>query len=249
MEQGGPFEAIDVNGTCTGWRGKKLILATGVVDVYPDIDGYGDCWVRAIFHCLFCHGPEERDRPEVAVYSPSDHLHERVEQLSDDLVTALGGGRAGEEIKVDSRVVKRLEGRGDPALRRRQPAGRGLPRPQTEVLDLPSLRPASEASSRLVMTAGDDGSPIKVANNGLFTGAAVGAAVAAQLQADNLGHKGMFPELRVESLSSGEPKGKKRGLKDLQDTEEERKPSKRRATTSLRVGLRDRAKLKPEQLA
>jgi thioredoxin reductase len=26
------------------WQGKKLILATGVEDIYPDIDGYAECW-------------------------------------------------------------------------------------------------------------------------------------------------------------------------------------------------------------
>lgn len=38
----GRFEAIDVDGQL--WKGKKLVLATGVKDVPPSIDGYADCW-------------------------------------------------------------------------------------------------------------------------------------------------------------------------------------------------------------
>lgn len=38
----GRFQAIDVNGKV--WKGKKLVMAMGVRDVYPDIDGYADCW-------------------------------------------------------------------------------------------------------------------------------------------------------------------------------------------------------------
>jgi thioredoxin reductase len=30
------------------WEGRKLVLATGVRDVFPDIDGYGDCWGRGM---------------------------------------------------------------------------------------------------------------------------------------------------------------------------------------------------------
>ncbi|KAI1952049.1 hypothetical protein LOZ12_002787 [Ophidiomyces ophidiicola] len=42
------------------WLGKKIILATGVDEIYPDIAGYEDCWVTGIFPCLFQFGYEER---------------------------------------------------------------------------------------------------------------------------------------------------------------------------------------------
>jgi thioredoxin reductase len=38
----GIFEAMDNNGG--RWKGKKLILASGVEDIYPDIEGYAECW-------------------------------------------------------------------------------------------------------------------------------------------------------------------------------------------------------------
>ncbi|KAI0407265.1 hypothetical protein F4802DRAFT_554766 [Xylaria palmicola] len=51
---GGLFEAVTDDGKT--WAGKKIILATGVEDVFPDIPGYADCLVSGIFHCLYCHG-------------------------------------------------------------------------------------------------------------------------------------------------------------------------------------------------
>ena len=38
----GKFVATDANGKA--WVGKKVVIATGVKDVYPDIEGYGECW-------------------------------------------------------------------------------------------------------------------------------------------------------------------------------------------------------------
>lgn len=38
----GQFEALDDQGR--SWRGKKLVLANGATDVFPDIPGYDECW-------------------------------------------------------------------------------------------------------------------------------------------------------------------------------------------------------------
>lgn len=54
----GRFEATDINGH--GYIGKRLVLATGVKDIMPDVPGFAELWGTAIFHCLFCHGYEER---------------------------------------------------------------------------------------------------------------------------------------------------------------------------------------------
>lgn len=42
----GKFEA---SGGGKIWTGKKVILATGVEDIFPDIAGYSDCWVSAMW--------------------------------------------------------------------------------------------------------------------------------------------------------------------------------------------------------
>lgn len=42
----GSFKATDKDGAV--WTGKKVVLATGVTDIYPEIKGYDDCWVKGM---------------------------------------------------------------------------------------------------------------------------------------------------------------------------------------------------------
>lgn len=39
---------------------KKLIFATGIKDVLPEIDGLSACWGISVIHCPYCHGYEVR---------------------------------------------------------------------------------------------------------------------------------------------------------------------------------------------
>jgi thioredoxin reductase len=50
---------------------RKLLLATGVVDHLPKIDGFRELYGRSIFHCPYCDGWEVRDQP-LAVYGKGD---------------------------------------------------------------------------------------------------------------------------------------------------------------------------------
>ncbi|KAK8011691.1 thioredoxin reductase GliT-like protein [Apiospora arundinis] len=60
------FEAVDAEGTT--FRGRRVVLASGVRDIMPpDIPGFADLWGHSIFHCLFCHGYEERGRPSAGL--------------------------------------------------------------------------------------------------------------------------------------------------------------------------------------
>lgn len=43
-------------------RARFLLLATGVVDHLPEIDGVHDCYGTSLFHCPYCDGWECRDR-------------------------------------------------------------------------------------------------------------------------------------------------------------------------------------------
>ncbi|REC49618.1 NAD(P)/FAD-dependent oxidoreductase [Chryseobacterium pennipullorum] len=40
---------------------KKLILASGVKDVMPDIPGFAECWGISVIHCPYCHGYEVKN--------------------------------------------------------------------------------------------------------------------------------------------------------------------------------------------
>jgi len=46
---------------------RKLLLATGVVDRLPQIDGFKEFYGRSVFHCPYCDGWEVRDR-RIAIY-------------------------------------------------------------------------------------------------------------------------------------------------------------------------------------
>lgn len=43
------------------FRADKLIFATGIRDIMPDIDGFAACWGISVLHCPYCHGYEVRN--------------------------------------------------------------------------------------------------------------------------------------------------------------------------------------------
>ena len=61
----GGFEATLATGKV--YRGRKLLLATGLVDELPPIEGLRERWGSSVFPCPFCDGWEYRGRP-MAVY-------------------------------------------------------------------------------------------------------------------------------------------------------------------------------------
>lgn len=50
--------------------GKRLVLATGVTDVLPQLEGLADRWGRSVFHCPYCHG-YELDQGAIGVLATS----------------------------------------------------------------------------------------------------------------------------------------------------------------------------------
>jgi thioredoxin reductase len=53
---------------------RRLLLATGVSDVVPPIDGAQELWGRGVHHCPFCDGWEVRDRPWAVYADGSDAM-------------------------------------------------------------------------------------------------------------------------------------------------------------------------------
>jgi thioredoxin reductase len=58
---GGDLRATLADGT--NQRGRRVLVATGLVDEYPDIPGLRERWGRDVVHCPFCFGWELRDQP------------------------------------------------------------------------------------------------------------------------------------------------------------------------------------------
>lgn len=44
------------------FKGKKLILASGVQDEMPNIEGFAECWGITVIHCPYCHGYEVKNQ-------------------------------------------------------------------------------------------------------------------------------------------------------------------------------------------
>lgn len=55
--------------------GKRIILATGVVDTLPDIPGLQERWGQSIFHCPYCHGYELDAGPIGVIASGELSMH------------------------------------------------------------------------------------------------------------------------------------------------------------------------------
>lgn len=54
------FQIITQSGDV--FSASKLLFATGVKDVMPDIKGFSDCWGISVIHCPYCHGYEVRNQ-------------------------------------------------------------------------------------------------------------------------------------------------------------------------------------------
>lgn len=101
---------------------RKLLLATGVVDDIPEIDGLAAFYGTGVFHCPYCDGWEMRDKP-LAVYGRGENgagLALELTLWSRDLVLCTDGpaqmsaedrrGLARHNIPVREEKIARLEG-------------------------------------------------------------------------------------------------------------------------------------------
>jgi len=74
---------------------KKLIFATGITDIMPDIKGFEQCWGISIIHCPYCHGYEFRNQKTAIMVNGERALHlaSLVHNLSND-VNIITSGKA-----------------------------------------------------------------------------------------------------------------------------------------------------------
>lgn len=73
---------------------RKVLVATGLVDELPPIEGVAEHWGGDVIHCPFCHGYEVRDRRIVQIVTHPMGLHPATlfRQLSADLTVVLHDG-------------------------------------------------------------------------------------------------------------------------------------------------------------
>lgn len=58
---------LEVSSSAGDFSTRRLLLASGVKDVMPDIPGFGELYGRHIFHCSCCDGYESADQDVLAI--------------------------------------------------------------------------------------------------------------------------------------------------------------------------------------
>lgn len=87
---------------------RSIILATGVKDIFPDIEGIEKLWGDKVIHCPYCHGWEMKDKPVAIIANGEDvmHMAPLVHNLNKDLVV-LTNGKSTIPEKVPVPVVEK----------------------------------------------------------------------------------------------------------------------------------------------
>lgn len=85
------FTVTLADGTTT--RARRLLLATGLRDELPEVDGLAQRWGRDVLHCPFCHGWEVRGQAIVVLGTGPMAAHQAglFRQLSGDVTLLLHG--------------------------------------------------------------------------------------------------------------------------------------------------------------
>ncbi|MBC8051902.1 MAG: NAD(P)/FAD-dependent oxidoreductase [Sphingobacteriaceae bacterium] len=60
---------------------KKLIFATGIKDLLPDIEGLAACWGITAIHCPYCHGYEVRNE-KTGILGNGEHIFDFTRLIS-----------------------------------------------------------------------------------------------------------------------------------------------------------------------
>lgn len=78
------------------FSGRKLIFATGIKDILPEIKGFEECWGISVIHCPYCHGYEFRNQ-KTGILANGDrafHLVSLVRNLTPEPVIMTSGPAA-----------------------------------------------------------------------------------------------------------------------------------------------------------
>lgn len=106
------------------FHSRKLLLATGIIDVLPEFEGFQQLYGKSAFHCPYCDGWENREK-RILAYAKSKEAVEfafNLRNYGDDILLATDGlaeisaehrGQLDEfGIRLIESPVVRVEGRG-----------------------------------------------------------------------------------------------------------------------------------------
>ncbi|MCP3774031.1 NAD(P)/FAD-dependent oxidoreductase [Paenibacillus sp. MZ04-78.2] len=105
--ESGLFEVLGSSGLLV--QARKVILATGVKEVFPEIDGFYSLYGKSLFNCPYCDGWEMQDQPLIVVSeSPTIfHTAQILTNWTKDLVVCTHG-----RPSLSDEQKTRLESRG-----------------------------------------------------------------------------------------------------------------------------------------
>jgi thioredoxin reductase len=106
MNAGGGFEVATGDGKT--FEAKRLVIATGVRDILPEIPGLAERWGKSVLHCPYCHGYEVAGGPLGVLATGPMSIHQ-AELITDwGKVTLFGNGL----LTPDAEQTTLLEKRG-----------------------------------------------------------------------------------------------------------------------------------------
>lgn len=79
--------------TTQRFTAKKLVFASGIKDIMPEIPGLAECWGISVIHCPYCHGYENRKKNTAILANGARgfHLASLVNNLTDQLSILCNG--------------------------------------------------------------------------------------------------------------------------------------------------------------
>ncbi len=82
---------VEVGGGTHRIHARRIVLATGLADDLPHIEGVAEGWGRSVLHCPFCHGWEVRDQRIAILARDEVAIHQALlfSQLSDRVTVFL----------------------------------------------------------------------------------------------------------------------------------------------------------------
>jgi thioredoxin reductase len=95
-------------------QAKSIILATGLKEILPDIDGINEFYGKSLFNCPYCDGWELRDKPLVVISETANvfHLATMVWNWSQDVLVCTNGQQnlnVEQKIKLQQKGIQVME--------------------------------------------------------------------------------------------------------------------------------------------